>query len=242
MPQTLAGKWRDVSTDLAYLQYRMRLFKLFCAPSIAAQTNTNFTWIVLFGSDASGWLQDEIKSFGQLFIPLYSDKLEHAITAIKELIGVHAKPGDKVFTTRLDNDDALAVGYVQSVQSSIRANVPSMYFDAVHGHQFVLRDKIKEWKFYSLKYSHSPFASMVETFSTVEALKLIYHKPHGSLKAGYVDAPVIMLGASPLWLQVLHGKNIGNRLMSNKIVKADIKAFPWLEQYLEKGLPCDSAL
>lgn len=239
IPTALAGKMRKMDADDAYLQYRYKLFLRFCLPSVRAQTVDNFRWFVLFGESTPEWLREKLDEHERQgdFIPLYSSSFGAVQDSVRTWLRINVKQGEQVITTRLDNDDGIAVGYLEAVQAKLNPELDKQYFDLQYGHQGVIRNcDATKWQFYGWKTARNPFVSMAERLTDAPPL-LIYHKPHGSMKTSVVGAPVFTITGGPWWLQVLHGKNIGNGLMSRSVVPPNYAAFPWLEPYIKIGLP-----
>ena len=96
---------------------RIQLFEDFCYPSLNAQINQNFKWLVFFDADTPNNIKNEINQLRKWknFIPIYiHDNNKNTILAnIKEHINPKAK---YLITSRVDADDGYAVDYVQRVQ------------------------------------------------------------------------------------------------------------------------------
>lgn len=241
----LADKFRAVDANDAYLEYRMRLFRLFCLPSIQAQTNRNFKWFVLFGLETPDWLRIQLDEYekAKAFTPLYADSFARAMDDIREWVRINIPCGESLITTRFDNDDALAANFVDDVQLACNPEQGDVaYFNPREGQQVVVRaDDPGSWKYYHLRYPANPFVSMLERV-TEEPVKTVYHRPHGSIKTQVVGAPVFTLTRYPMWMQILHGKNIGNGLWTRKAAEPSLTEFPFLKEYNAFGVPVDLKL
>ncbi len=238
VPTALGGRMRKMDADDVYLQYRYSLFKRFCLPSVRAQQVKAFVWFVFFGAETPEWFRIKLEEHenNEDFVPLFSPTFGGALDSVREWLRINAKQGEHIITSRLDNDDSISADYVATIQAGVDPKLDKQYFDLQYGHQVVVRsEKVSDWKFYGLKMARNPFVSMVERMS--EAPQLVYHCKHGSMKPNIVQAPVVAVAGGPYWLQVLHGKNIGNGLMSRSVVPPNYKAFPWLEAYVNLGLP-----
>ncbi len=66
-----------LSPDDAWMQHRFRMFEDFCYPSVRAQTNTNFTWLVLFDASTPEKYKERIAQFAawKRFVPCYVDEI-----------------------------------------------------------------------------------------------------------------------------------------------------------------------
>lgn len=237
----LAGRMRKKDASDTYLQYRMRLFRLFCLPSIQAQRCKAFRWFVLFGANTPDWLRIKLDAYEQDgdFIPIYASSFGMALDEIREWVRINAKPGDQLLTTRFDNDDALSSRHVEVLQSQCKPEYDLRYFCPRNGQQVTVRsDEPNEWRYFRMTYPANPFVSMLERV-TEEPPKMIYHCKHGSVKRKAVGAPVQALTFYPSWMQILHGKNLGNGLWTRSKTEKSYDDFPFLKEYYDFGIPSD---
>lgn len=235
----LSGRLQVRDNDERYLRYRLRLFELFCLPSMQSQICQDFKWFVLFGGNTPQWLRDRLDEWerGGAFIPLYSSNFSEALEHIKIWAGINMSCGDMLLTTRLDNDDSLSCTLLKAIQARVDESLDMQYLCPVRGHQVVVKsDNPEDWRYYSLRYPANPFVSLAERI-TKEPPVTVYHRKHGSIRSNAIGEAVVNMMQYPSWLQVLHGKNVGNRLWSRRMAKPDLTAFPFLESYYRNGLP-----
>lgn len=234
----LAGRMRRRDADDAYLKYRMALFDRFCAPSVEGQSVKGAKWFVLFGAETPDWLRIQLDAREQdgRMIPLYSSSFGSALDSIREWVRINMKPGDQLLTTRLDNDDAIGRRFSEILRDQVQEDMDLRYFCFRYGQQVRARSNDpSEWRYFRMGYPANPFVSMVERIGD-EPPKLIYHVPHGSIKSKVVGAPVQALSYYPGWLQVLHGKNLGNGQWTRRKDKPYFDEYPFLRDYEENGL------
>ena len=233
---------KKIDNNDQYLRYRLKLFCRFCMPSIQSQSSRNFIWFVLFGADTPEWLRTHVYKWehDNIMIPIYVPKGNDVIRPIKNWVHTNMRQGEIIISTRLDNDDGLAAGYVHNVQRYIpdaiqyfekwkyKKLLKHYYVEPVRGQQVVVRsDNPKEWKFYPAYSRSNPFMSMIEPFSN-EPL-LIHWKQHNKLLS---QESFVRQINNTMWLQVIHGGNLMNRCVSKKTRPPDIYAFPWLSRYV----------
>ena len=72
---------------------------------------------------------------------------------------------------------------------------------------------------------------------TAEPVRMIYHCKHGSIRVKNVGAPVRAMTHYPMWMQILHGRNLGNGRWSKVVAKPCFDEFPFLKEYYTSGLP-----
>ena len=103
-----------------WLTQRLELFRRFTVPSFAAQTETDFRWLVLIDSESPAWFREALEAVGrglfeavEVVGPFTSDVAADAV----------AQRLDRPFvlTARVNNDDAVATDFVETIQ---RAFVP----------------------------------------------------------------------------------------------------------------------
>lgn len=190
--------------DKEWLSHRFRLFDTFTYPSVRGQKNQDFKWIVLFDVNTPGSFREKIDAYTDWnnFIPRF-------ITSLDELPGIVSDETDEtakyLITTRLDNDDAIGVDFIELVQHQFSGQ----HFEFVNfSSGYVLhRDKLYlKTGFYS-----NPFISLVEK---IGAFKTVYCGPHNKL---YDLGTIRKIETKPLWLQIVHKHNISNRVRDSNM-------------------------
>jgi|SRR5687768_1766534 len=98
---------------------RLPLFEKFCVPSVAGQTNQNFTWLIYCDPATSSEIMQLIKkalqaitNYEVIFVEGFDAMLDH----LKHKVAYASTPF--VISSRLDNDDGLGKNYVQFVQTN----------------------------------------------------------------------------------------------------------------------------
>ena len=116
--------------------------------------------------------------------------------------------------TRLDNDDALAIGAVERIQSWVRKVKNGVYvIDMPCG---VMWDK-ENGKAYLAKHSRgSPFITLVEDTDRKGGMLTVYWHCHN--KVASHDDIFYTPKDYPGWLMTIHEKNCTNRIFEEMIV------------------------
>jgi hypothetical protein len=190
-----------------WLNRRLELFDLYCYPSLKQQTVQDFSWLVLFDSRTPDWFREKLNKYSswKAFIPVYLDcplpEEAGCPPSLKAAIAEQVPAGSThLITTRIDNDDAIARNFLDSVRECYRGQDSQ-------GIVFPIGYQLYGGKLY-LEYSRgNHFVSLVEklaggSFSTV------FVQPHNQL---YLAAPILQVWRKPMWLEVLHGGNLANR-------------------------------
>ncbi len=209
--------WTDVELDEAWYQHRFSLFEQFCWPSVKAQTNQSFTWLLFFD-----------QSTPQAFLPYIETYKNHPHTQIHFINGfdlramlqiIRAQLVDTtthLITTTLDNDDALATTYVEQLQRQFKAQ-PFELINFTEG----LRYDVNREKLYACQLHSNPFISLIEQIKPNQKFRSIAGcLPHSTIASRF--SPLTDIQSSPLWLQVIHDRNMEvTRTWGRRRIKRD---------------------
>lgn len=210
--------------EFTWLSIRFELFKKYCFPTLQAQKNQDFTWLVLFDEQTPPMFQKLIKTFAQYqnFTPVYCGDYDTIIPAVIEQMHTIAPDAEWFLTTRLDNDDALSVRFVECLQGIAKSLGPenmqpsdTLYINFPNGLQLF------EGEFYNFRDVTNAFVSLLEKRDNPHTVFWVDHP------AIYDVAPVIQAETQALWLQILHDINVYNYLRGDKVENTDfIDKFP----------------
>lgn len=195
-----AGVERSIRDQEGWLTHRVALFERYCLPSVMAQSIRNFSWIVYFDPASPDWLKARVAQYSAtgILTPVYraSVSREQLVGDIHEATGGR---GELLATTNLDNDDAIAVDFVERIQAIPRpANRTAV---------FLVRGLIQGQAGTYLRVDRdNAFCTVIE--------------PSGAPTTCWADwhmllrrsMPVVELAGAPGWLQVVHGENVSNRV------------------------------
>jgi hypothetical protein len=189
-----------------WLSHRFKLFEQFCYPSVRAQTNLDFQWLVYFDSETPSAFKERIAQYAEWknFLPIYIDTaFTDQINREKVSSLIHEKT-EYLITTRMDNDDAVCESFIQEIQDGFEEK-EFEFISFVNG--FILN----AGKLYSFKYVNNPFTSLVERIRSTSTgeIKTILCGEHSQLSA---LGNIKQIETDSTWLQVVHGKNVSNRI------------------------------
>lgn len=195
-----------IGLDPEWLNHRFKLFEKFCYPSVRAQLNQDFKWIVYFDGQTPQVFKDKIKQYSkwQNFIPVYVDN-EFTNQVNKSILLNNLPAGvEYLITTRLDNDDAISKDFIQIIQNNFHEQ-NSEFINLAYGYVW------KDSKLYSFKYPNNPFISLIERINkfTVDEFKTVLCKEHTQLSS---IGQIKQIKTQPAWLQVVHERNVSNRI------------------------------
>jgi len=183
-----------------WLRNRVLLFESYCVPSVLAQTEQNFRWIIYFDPESPDWLKEQIRSHDEAgtFTPIFRTSVSHD-ELMADLRSITGAAGDELITTNLDNDDGLSTDFVSRLQAA-----------AVPGPRaaiYLSRGLIKSPDGLFLRTDrHNAFCSVRETWDDPQTCWVDWH----DLLPRHM--PVLELAGAPGWLQVVHGGNVSNRV------------------------------
>lgn len=196
-----AGVESIVRAQEGWLRSRMDLFERYCVPSVAAQTNQNFVWLIYFDPQSPHWLLERIEEYRAkgTFVPVFRPTFD-ATELVADIRSVVGEPRSELITTNLDNDDGLAVDFVERLQAGPPPpERTALYFS---------RGLIKSPEGLYLRVDRrNAFCSVREAWLAPGTCWLDWH----DLLPRHM--PVQEIGGPPGWLQVVHGKNVSNRVL-----------------------------
>jgi len=197
--------------DREWMDHRWDLFDRFTYPSVMAQTNPNFKWVVLFSADTASEDLAKIETytdprFRPAFIARYEWARRAAITS-----NIEGKPSHLIMS-RLDNDDAIHEDYIEKVQAEFKGqelafiNFPRGYvWDDIYSRLLIIR------------IPSNPFISWIQKR---KGFRLPYSINHRKVSK---HGPLIDVEAPPAWLIVAHGRNRLNWAFGAECPTADLK-------------------
>jgi hypothetical protein len=183
-----------------WLTQRVELFERYCLPSVLAQTTSDFRWLIYFDPESPAWLKERIESWTahDSFVPLFRAEVarEELLSDIELHVG---RRHDWLITTNLDNDDAIAVDFVERVQSApIRSGRHAIYL----GNGLIRTgDSV-----FARRDSCNAFCSVREPWIEAQTCWSEWHNLLPTVM------PVEIVDGQPGWLQVVHGNNVTNRI------------------------------
>lgn len=183
-----------------WLAHRFELFERFCYPSVRAQSNQNFRWLVWFDTATPDAFRGRIEGYARWdnFVPLYLEIYD--LEVIREQVSRMIGPAPFLITTRLDNDDALCRDFVDLVQRNFRRQ-ECEFLNFPYGYVW------HEQKIYLSKQLSNPFISLIERGDGRP--RTVWYGNHrrvaqlGSLR---------QVRSGPAWLQVVHERNLLNEV------------------------------
>jgi hypothetical protein len=211
----------SIGNDPRWLRHRFELFEKYCLPCLIQQRNQDFTWLIFFDNDTppafSARARELVNSRPRTHI-IFCDSLP--IERVREEISKHitTKP-EWLLSTRIDNDDGIHNEFLSSVRDAAKHNF-------AHVINVPVGLILKARRTYVHRHESNAFISLFEPYSLANTVFSITR--HIDAAKNY---PVFQSGERALWLQVIHGKNISNRIRGRRVRLTDVaNGFPPLEQ------------
>lgn len=179
-----------------WLDYRLDLFKRYCAPSVQGQTFKDFDWWLLVDQTFPGLEERHLitlNQFGKVkFITEFWNEKQPEIGVL-----LHSfYPNQWVCTTRLDSDDMIHNRFFERLASIVTEKEEWLSFQ----YGYIIKDGFAAVR----EYDVNPFISYVEY---ANPLKTVFHVSHIATNRSVVPFKVI---PEVGWAQVDHGDNIKN--------------------------------
>lgn len=183
-----------------WLEHRLWLFENFCFPSVAAQTNQNFTWLIYFDTTTPDAYKQKIEVIigTQPNVKLfYIDGMPAFYPEINKLITVEAVNKPYLITSRIDNDDCISKNFIDEVQKQF-ASQDYMAIDIIKGYSLQIKPVIMVGK---KEHIFNPFISLIEKN---ENPKTVWANDHNHWKK---ETRVTQITDKRLWMSIIHEKN-----------------------------------
>jgi hypothetical protein len=185
--------------DSDWLRARLLPFEQYCLPSVAAQKNAEFKWIVFLDGESPDWFKHKMESFAPLVSPVYTNGAATDEVLADGVFKTGFVDMPYLISTRMDSDDAISEDHLASVQAQFRRQEREFItfplgLQSFHGHLYTVR-----WPF-------NPFPSLVERVPAPGngRFTTVFCVPHDRVSEAGV---VRQVRRAPQWLQIIHSHN-----------------------------------
>lgn len=193
------------SRTLTWENERIPLFEHYCAPSVNAQSQKDFTWLLFCDLETPLAITERIKRaidpsvrYQLIFTTGFGDML----IQLRQLCA-HA-PALYVITTRLDNDDGISVTFMETVRDHFIEQDKTI-LNPLGGMHYHVTKGILTWHRYSLRNS---FMSLIEVKKEPENMRTVLGFRH---LVPDPDMHIINIPAPYLFWMTLHPHNAALR-------------------------------
>ncbi len=200
----LSWAFRD---DGEWIKRRIVLFEKYCLPSVKSQTVQDFKWLVFFDKNSPDYLVQAIEKYREYenFIPIFVEKFDKdtVVRSVNDTFSAIKGECEYLVTTRLDNDDAINIHFIETIQQNVIEKSERYFLNFLFGYRY------NSEKLCLQRYASNSFITMVEKYDPENILTVFSGIAHGeSAKLG----EIINLRKLPAWLIVIHDDNIGNKI------------------------------
>lgn len=200
-PGWASGRSQHPALSEAWLQDRFSLFEQYCLPSVAAQTEPGFTWLVYFDAQTPQQWRPRIEHFRRdcpQFQPVFVDGMPAFLPDVRARIAAAAAP--YLITSRLDNDDCISTDFIASVQAQF-APTDFLALDFIDGYMLEIAPVKRLGRTVN---TYNPFVSLIERNRKPLS---IWHKGHAQWKR---ESRLRRIRGQRIWLTVIHRENKTN--------------------------------
>lgn len=224
MKHYLVTQWNCDLYDLDWLKQRQTIFERFTLPSVQAQTNKNFEWVLVSDSRTPKEFKKILNSYGAFVI--YHDFENHKwmtgpinpnetpidkavrLETIGDIVAgfIGKQDTDYVITTRLDNDDCIASDYIENIQTQAKR-----LWNQGEREYWVSWSRGLKWADGNVYPHASKWNSFVSFVEPAGNLKTAYQCCHSLIGDSGYPIHLFRVGFAAPWLEVIHGGNALNR-------------------------------
>jgi hypothetical protein len=201
--------WEEFPRE--WLEARLELFEAYCLPSLAAQSASDFRWLVYCDDSTPEDTLERLRAYRddcpQLEVTM-TGKGRHPIRMLESLV---PRDVDLVLTTRIDSDDAMHVDLLSSVQEYVEPFAASGHDQLLINFPRGFKLDVAAAQAYHSHLDNSPFHSLIERRRPIRS---VMSGNHSVLHQQY---PTHQDHSIPGWLQVVYGGNIRNNITSREI-------------------------
>ncbi|MEL4357764.1 MULTISPECIES: glycosyltransferase [unclassified Luteococcus] len=198
-----------------WLRERIELFERYTVPSVRAQLGDDISWVVYLDTESPQWLLDKMYAWRDegLLTPVLATSVG-PVELTRDIQAAAGRQNGPVITSNLDNDDGLAIDFVQRLrQAPVTQERTALYLAhglITNGRRCFLRED-----------RTNAFCAVREDLSDLMTCWSDWHNRLGR----HMD--VVEVEGEPGWLQVIHGANVSNRVRGTMTDPARYRAlFP----------------
>jgi len=145
-------------------------------------------------------------NFEAHFMSAEETKLTNWHHTIKQFVLKELKNRDEnaefILTTRLDNDDAIHLSFVDSVQKYVARHQEEAIINYPNGLQYIPQYNVLK----NITYPYSHFCTLVEKNN--QNIRTVLGFPHTELPSSFKN--IFLKTRTRMWLEVIHSKNVIN--------------------------------
>jgi len=182
-----------------WMEHRIGLFSSFCLPSVAAQKNQNFTWLIFFDTNTKPEFRSRIEALldgHQNFRAMYIEGMNAFYPELKKLL-LEEAGSPYLITSRIDNDDCISNRFIDEVQKNFNSQ-DYQAIDIVDGYTLGIKPDVMLGK---KEHIFNPFISLIEKNDDP---KTVWLSDHNMWKK---ETRIKSIRGNRRWLSIIHEKN-----------------------------------
>ncbi|NJL82777.1 MAG: hypothetical protein HC890_07155 [Chloroflexaceae bacterium] len=184
-----------------FLEHRFRIFEKTCLPSVNAQSNLNFFWLLLLDAGLPEGFRERIAHYSSAsrvkIHPVYIEDRSVFLPRLKQAIAAKIVPETRfLISTNLDSDDAIARNFIARVQEQFREQKLE-FVNFLFGYLY----RMQEQKLYLREWRTAPCYTLIES---IDGFKTVLKYGHTSI----TRFNHCQIATEPLWLMTVHGQNV----------------------------------
>ena len=209
--------------DNQWMQHRLSLFTRYCLPTIAGQSEKNFTWIIYCSSDTLPHdlqrIEESVRLVPGTLVRRVSDP-EQMLDDLRQEIS--SAPTSYIITSRVDNDDGLGKNYIKSIQEHFK-EMDKLLLNPCGGILYDIHEKVMTQMKSSFK---NHYTSLVEKKKSAGNMLTVLGCAH--------DSPPEDLSIENIpginWLKIIHERNLKSQLKGKPVLSFDHNLFAGLHK------------
>lgn len=183
-----------------WMEDRMWLFENFCFPSVAAQTNKKFNWLLFFDTTTPEKYKKAIADLISNHLNIkafYINGMPEFYPSIQQFISEDSKGIPFLITSRIDNDDCIHKNFINEVQHKFKSQDYEAV-DIIKGYSLQVKPRFILGK---KEHIFNPFISLIEKN---EEPKTVWFNDHTLWKK---ETRITQITNKRLWMSIIHEKN-----------------------------------
>jgi hypothetical protein len=220
--------------DPNWLDERLALFERYCLPSIADQTQKQFTWVVFCDEHTRDEILDRIRAYDpRIRIARFVTKVGVPAEQAPQPVSYgYLSPGEEpvlhnlsplpfvppgaqvLVSTRIDNDDAIRADALERARAFVSRFLETGHDRMVYNPLLGYKLDTVNSRLYATQMHNTPFLSLFERLSEATWPKGALSGNHGHMHEQF---PTHQADGRRLWVQVLHGGNVSNHVKSTDV-------------------------
>lgn len=192
--------------SIEWLEERIQLFQTYTLPSIKAQKNQNFEWLILIDARTPDSIYQRLQQIATSYRAIQLVQVnacgdEALMEYYRQMAHQLGAGYDLLISTRLDSDDCLAEDFTDAITKNITLQTAPYAISFPIGLQYFSQQK---WNF-RITYPSNHFLTIFEPGDAAQSALSYDH----TRMSNYM--PLIMTQETqPMWTEIVHGGNIAN--------------------------------